>query len=53
MELQYKPSDEFEVKNLNPLDDNDVTETEELWLIQCPISHVCVEDEFLFTFSFD
>ncbi|VVB18033.1 unnamed protein product [Arabis nemorensis] len=39
MELQYKPSDEFVVKNLNPLDDNDVTESEELWLIQCPISH--------------
>ncbi|CAH2043481.1 unnamed protein product [Thlaspi arvense] len=39
MALDYKPSDDFVVNNLQSLDDFDVTESKELWLIQCPTSH--------------
>lgn len=40
MALDYKPSEEFLVNNLQPLVDFDVTGTQELWLIQCPMSHI-------------
>ncbi|CAH8319216.1 unnamed protein product [Eruca vesicaria subsp. sativa] len=39
MALDYKPSEDFEVNNLQPLVDFDVTGSKELWLIQCPMSH--------------
>lgn len=45
MELEYKPSEDFVVNNLQSLVDYDVTGSKELWLIQCPISQVCLEDE--------
>lgn len=40
MALDYKPPEEFIVNNLQPLVDFDVTGSTELWLIQCPMSHV-------------
>ncbi|CAG7871617.1 unnamed protein product [Brassica rapa] len=41
MTLDYKPSEEFEVSKLQSLLDFDVTTgAKELWLIQCPTSHV-------------
>ncbi|KAF3526575.1 hypothetical protein F2Q69_00051557 [Brassica cretica] len=40
MALDYKPPEEFVVNNLQPLADFDVTGSTELWLIQCPMSHV-------------
>ncbi|KAJ4887651.1 Mediator-associated protein 2 [Raphanus sativus] len=40
MALDYKPSEEFVVNSLQPLVDFDVTGTQELWLIQCPMSHI-------------
>ncbi|CAN7023899.1 unnamed protein product [Brassica rapa subsp. trilocularis] len=47
MTLDYKPSEEFEVSKLQSLLDFDVTTgAKELWLIQCPTSHVCSEKEF-------
>nr|VDC67545.1 unnamed protein product [Brassica rapa] len=46
MTLDYKPSEEFEVSKLQSLLDFDVTTgAKELWLIQCPTSHVCSEKE--------
>ncbi|KAF8058374.1 hypothetical protein N665_1247s0004 [Sinapis alba] len=39
MALDYKPSEDFEVNNLQPLVDFDATGSKELWLIQCPLSH--------------
>ncbi|CAH8343810.1 unnamed protein product [Eruca vesicaria subsp. sativa] len=35
----YKPSEDFEVNNLQSLVDFDVTDSKELWLMQCPLSH--------------
>ncbi|KAJ0238297.1 Mediator-associated protein 2 [Hirschfeldia incana] len=40
MALDYKPSEEFLVNSLQPLVDFDVTGSKELWLIQCPMSHI-------------
>ncbi|CAG7896204.1 hypothetical protein BRARA_B03906 [Brassica rapa] len=40
MALDYKPPEEFVVNSLQPLADFDVTGSTELWLIQCPMSHV-------------
>uniref|UniRef100_A0A1J3I8V6 Mediator-associated protein 2 n=1 Tax=Noccaea caerulescens TaxID=107243 RepID=A0A1J3I8V6_NOCCA len=38
MALDYEPSEDFIVNNLQPLVDFDLTGSKELWLIQCPIS---------------
>ncbi|ESQ31410.1 hypothetical protein EUTSA_v10004934mg [Eutrema salsugineum] len=40
MALDYKPSEDFVVNNLKSLDDFDVMGSKELWLIQCPMSHI-------------
>ena len=51
MTLDYKPSEEFQVSKLQSLLDFDVTGAKELWLIQCPISHVCFGERMFFLFD--
>lgn len=45
MDLDYKPSEGFVVSSLEPLDEADVTPSDEFWLFQYPISRVCLENE--------
>lgn len=42
MDSGYKPAEDYVVSGAEQLGDADITRSDELWLIQCPIGRVCL-----------